>query len=135
MLNVWSKLIMLVNVVKWMVVVIFLSVSLYNVICTIHSLFMMSSFHIQKCEDSNCLECQLLRPLIFLHSLQCKQDSCEITLCRVFFLSPYSHNRNTAKLGMAFFKNFPPTRQFQISNYYIQRSLMRNLQSNKKLIL
>ena len=85
MLNVWSKLIMLVNVVKWMVVVIFLSVSLYNVICTIHSLFMMSSFHIQKCEDSNCLECQLLRPLIFLHSLQCKQDSCEITLCRVSF--------------------------------------------------
>ena len=106
---------MLVNVVKWMVVVIFLSVALYNVICTIHSLFMMSSFHIQKCEDSNCLECQLLRPLIFLHSLQCKQDSCEITLCRVFFLSPYSHNRNTAKLGMAFYTTKfdvkPPVKQ------------------------
>ena len=126
---------MLVNVVKWMVVVIFLSVSLYNVICTIHSLFMMSSFHIQKCEDSNCPECQLLRLLIFLHSLQCKQDSCEITLCRVFFLSSYIHIRNIVKPGMVFFRNFPPILQFQISNCCIQPSLMWNLQLSKKLFL
>lgn len=40
-------------------------------------------FHTQKCEDPNCTKCQLLRPLILLHSINCKQDSCEITMCSV----------------------------------------------------
>lgn len=67
----------------------------------------MIRFHTQKCEDPNCTKCQLLRPLILLHSINCKQDSCEITMCSVGVFNTSIINRNIVRPGRRLFKNSP----------------------------
>lgn len=47
-----------------------------------------SSYHTSNCTDENCSTCLLMRPLILLHSINCKEEGCQISLCSVRLAPP-----------------------------------------------